>query len=62
MYLIVILIVGRPFMYGLTLGGQDGVEEQIRVILSDFEVTLGLSGYKNISEIQGNRSALVKET
>ena len=62
MYLIVILVVGRPFMYGLTLGGQDGVEEQIRVILSDFEVTLGLSGYKNISEIQGNRSALVKET
>ena len=62
MYLIIILIVGRPFMYGLTLGGQDGVEEQIRVILSDFEVTLGLSGYKNISEIQGNRSALVKET
>ena len=62
MYLIFILIVGRPFMYGLTLGGQDGVEEQIRVILSDFEVTLGLSGYKNISEIQGNRSALVKET
>ena len=62
MYLIVILIVGRPFMYGLTLGGQDGVEEQIRVILSDFEVTLGLSGYKNISEIQSNRSALVKET
>ena len=62
MYLIIILIVGRPFMYGLTLGGQDGVEEQIRDILSDFEVTLGLSGYKNISEIQGNRSALVKET
>lgn len=48
-------------MYGLTLGGEQGVEEQIRVILSDFEVSLGLSGYKSVPEIQGNRNALVKE-
>ena len=50
--------VGRPFMYGLCLAGEQGVDEQIKIILSDFEITLGLSGYKDIAGIQGNRSAL----
>lgn len=52
--------VGRPFMYGLCLAGEEGVAEQIKSILSDFEITLGLSGYKNIQEIQGNRNALTR--
>ena len=47
-------------MYGLALGGEEGVAEQIKAILADFEVTLGLSGYKNIQEIYGNRSILSK--
>ncbi|KAI0298114.1 FMN-dependent alpha-hydroxy acid dehydrogenase [Multifurca ochricompacta] len=36
--------VGRPFMYGLALGGEQGVEEVLRGLLADTEVTLGLSG------------------
>ncbi|KAL5501837.1 hypothetical protein ACEPAH_9098 [Sanghuangporus vaninii] len=51
------ILLGRPFMYGLALAGEEGVAEQIKSILSDFEITLGLSGYKNIQEIQGNRDA-----
>ena len=42
-------------MYGLTVGGQDGVEEVLRMILADLEITLGLSGYKSVKEIQGQR-------
>ena len=45
-------------MYGLCLGGEAGVAEQIRSILTDFEVSLGLSGYKTVQEIQGNREIL----
>ena len=40
-------------MYGLALGGQEGVEQVLSSIISDLEVTLGLSGYKSIDEIRG---------
>lgn len=53
-----LLKVGRPYMYGLCLAGEAGVTEQVRNILTDFEVTLGLSGYVSVEEIQGNREVL----
>lgn len=40
-------------MYGLALGGTDGVKHVIKTILADLEVTMGLSGYKSIDEFQG---------
>ena len=40
-------------MYGLAVGGQEGVEEVLKSTVSDLEVTLGLSGYKSIDEIRG---------
>lgn len=40
-------------MYGLAVGGQTGVEQVLRSTLADLEITLGLSGYKNLQEIQG---------
>jgi isopentenyl diphosphate isomerase/L-lactate dehydrogenase-like FMN-dependent dehydrogenase len=43
-----LVIVGRPIMYGLALGGGKGVEQVLRRLLADTEVTLGLSGYKGI--------------
>jgi lactate 2-monooxygenase len=48
--------IGRPYVYGLTIAGQIGVEEVLRNLLADFELTMGLAGCKNISEI--TRSAL----
>lgn len=46
-------LVGRPFIYGLAVAGEEGVEQVIRDILADLEITLGLSGYKNLDEIRG---------
>lgn len=43
--------VGRPYVYGLTLAGEEGVSEVIQNLMADFELTMGLSGCKNISEI-----------
>ena len=40
-------------MYGLAVGGQAGVEQVIRATLADLEITLGLAGYKDLTEIQG---------
>lgn len=45
------ICIGRPFVYGLALGGEEGVAEVIRNLWADFELTMGLSGCKNISEI-----------
>ncbi len=50
--------LGRPHIFGLTLAGADGVTEVIRQLQADFELTMALSGCKNVSEI--NRKCLVK--
>lgn len=52
-------IVGRPFMYALAAGGQAGVEQLLKATLADLEVSLGLSGYKNLDEIRGLREEIV---
>jgi len=49
--------LGRPYVYGLALAGQAGVEEVLQNILSDFELTMALTGCRNIKEI--NLSCLV---
>jgi isopentenyl diphosphate isomerase/L-lactate dehydrogenase-like FMN-dependent dehydrogenase len=55
------VVVGRPIMYGLTLGGKEGVEKVLRGLLADTEITLGLSGYKSIDEIWGKREAVLEK-
>lgn len=49
--------IGRPYVYGLTLAGEEGVKQVLRNFLADFELTMGLAGCKNSSEI--SREALV---
>lgn len=39
------VLLGRPYAYGLGLGGQAGVEHVIRCLMAEFELTLALSGY-----------------
>ena len=56
-----LVVVGRPILYGLALGGEEGVEEVLRGLLADTEVTLGLSGYKGIDEIWGKREAVLEK-
>lgn len=46
--------IGRPYVYGLALAGQRGVYEVLRNFMTDFELTMGLAGCKNISEINHN--------
>jgi lactate 2-monooxygenase len=48
--------IGRPYVYGLAIVGEQGVYEVMQNLMADFELTMGLSGCKNISEI--NQAAL----
>ncbi len=50
--------LGRPYVYGLAIAGQQGVEEVIGNVLAEFDLTLGLAGCANVTEI--NRSVLHK--
>jgi lactate 2-monooxygenase len=43
--------IGRPYVYGLSVAGQQGVYEVLRNFMADFELTMGLAGCKNIQEI-----------
>jgi lactate 2-monooxygenase len=48
--------LGRPFVWGLGLDGQAGVEHVLRCLLAELDLTLALSGYTSIDQL--DRSAL----
>lgn len=43
--------IGRPYAYGLAIAGETGVYEVLRNFMTDFELTMALSGCKNVKEI-----------
>lgn len=45
------VLLGRPWVYGLGLAGQRGVEHVLRVILADVDLTLALAGYARPAEL-----------
>lgn len=49
--------IGRPYVYGLTLAGENGVYSVLRNMMADFELTLALAGCRNIREVAENTLA-----
>ena len=45
------VLVGRPYAFGLAVGGEDGVRDVLMNLIADFDLTLGLSGYTRCSEL-----------
>lgn len=45
------VFVGRPWVYGLALGGADGVRHVLRTLLADLELTLALTGHRSLAEV-----------
>lgn len=45
------MLVGRPYVYGLALAGQKGVEHVIRTILADMELSMGLMGCPTLAHL-----------
>ncbi|MFH8597314.1 lactate 2-monooxygenase [Streptomyces rimosus] len=45
------VLLGRPYVYGLALGGAAGVEHVVRGLLADFDLTMGLSGCTTLADI-----------
>jgi lactate 2-monooxygenase len=45
------VLVARPWVYGLALGGTDGVRHVLRGLLADTDLALALSGHSSLSEL-----------
>jgi isopentenyl diphosphate isomerase/L-lactate dehydrogenase-like FMN-dependent dehydrogenase len=45
------VLVGRPWVYGLALGGYDGVRHVLRSLLADVDLALALSGNASVAEL-----------
>jgi isopentenyl diphosphate isomerase/L-lactate dehydrogenase-like FMN-dependent dehydrogenase len=50
------VLLGRPYLWGLALGGQAGVETVLRSFLAELDLTLALTGHAALDEL--DRSAL----
>jgi isopentenyl diphosphate isomerase/L-lactate dehydrogenase-like FMN-dependent dehydrogenase len=45
------VLLGRPYVYGLALAGEDGVRHALRGILADLDLTLALSGNRRPDDL-----------
>ena len=52
------VVIGRPYVHGLALGGEAGVRHMLRTLLAELEITLSIAGVGNHREL--DPSALVR--
>ena len=52
------VLLGRPFLYGLALAGQAGVEHVLRCLLAELDLSLSLAGYPDHRDL--TREAVVR--
>jgi isopentenyl diphosphate isomerase/L-lactate dehydrogenase-like FMN-dependent dehydrogenase len=45
------VLLGRPFAWGLALGGEDGVRQVVSDVLGEFDLTLGLTGHTAVDQL-----------
>ncbi|SER79236.1 alpha-hydroxy-acid oxidizing protein [Natrinema salaciae] len=45
------VLLGRPYAFGLGIGGEDGVRAVLENLLADLDLTVGLSGCASLDEI-----------
>jgi L-lactate dehydrogenase (cytochrome) len=45
------VLLGRPYLYGLALGGQEGVEHVLRCLLGELDLTLANAGCSTLADL-----------
>ena len=43
--------VGRPWVYGMAIAGEDGAREALRNLIAEFDLVLGLSGHRTVADL-----------
>ena len=56
------VLLGRPYLWGLALQGQEGVESVLRFILAELDLTMALSGYTAPAQLDPGALAPVTPT
>lgn len=47
-------LVGRPYAYGLAVGGQEGVETVLRQLWAETDITMALAGLSSVRELDAS--------
>ena len=45
------VLIGRPYLYGLAIGGSDGVRAVLEILRAELEMTMALCGRKSLADI-----------
>jgi 4-hydroxymandelate oxidase len=45
------VLIGRPYLYGLAVGGADGVAEVVRILRTELEMAMALCGRASIADL-----------
>lgn len=45
------VLIGRPYMYGLAMGGQSGVEHVLNCLLAEVDNSLGQMGKRSVKDL-----------
>jgi isopentenyl diphosphate isomerase/L-lactate dehydrogenase-like FMN-dependent dehydrogenase len=48
------VLVGRPYIYGLGLGGEDGVRHVVRSLLAEFDLSMALAGQTRPADLDSS--------
>jgi isopentenyl diphosphate isomerase/L-lactate dehydrogenase-like FMN-dependent dehydrogenase len=48
------VLLGRPYVYGLAVGGQEGVEAVIRQIAAEVDLTMALAGARALADLDAS--------
>lgn len=54
-------LIGRPYIFGLVMGGEEGVSHVVKSLLGDLELTLHLAGIPSAGPEHLNRGVLERE-
>ncbi len=46
------VLLGRPYVWGLALEGQEGVEKVLKMVLAELDLTMALCGYTSPDQLQ----------
>ncbi len=52
------VLIGRPYVHGLAVAGEEGVHHVLRSLLADLDLQVGLAGYASVAEL--SPAALVR--
>ena len=53
------VLLGRLYVWGLAVAGEQGVRDVVQNFLADLDLTMGLSGFRSVREL--NESILTRE-